>query len=75
MIDSQGDFQMTGDIEIEEGAYNFSLTPSSTKNFNEQLSNITWYGDPYTGIMSIKAAYLEKHSDHSYSETIGFRKY
>ena len=51
---------MTGDIEIEEGAYNFSLYSIINKEFQiEQPSNITWYGDPYTGIMSIKAAYLE----------------
>lgn len=51
---------MTGDLEIEEGAYNFSLYSIINKEFQiEQPSNITWYGDPYAGIMSIKAAYLE----------------
>ncbi len=60
VIDPQGDFQMTGDLEIEEGAYNFSLYSIINKEFQiEQPSNITWYGDPYAGIMSIKAAYLE----------------
>lgn len=60
VIDPQGDFQMTGDVEIEEGAYNFSLYSIINKEFQiEQPSNITWYGDPYSGIMSIKAAYLE----------------
>lgn len=60
VIDSEGDFQMTGDLAIEEGQYNFSLYSIINKEFQiEKPSTITWFGDPYAGVMSIKASYLE----------------
>ena len=62
-IDTQGDFQMTGGLELQEGAYNFSLYNIITKEFQiEQPSNITWYGDPYTAVMSIRGSYSDNVS-------------
>ena len=62
-IDTQGDFNMTGDFDITEGAYNFSLYNIITKEFQmEQPSRISWYGDPYKGIMDIKASYAQNTS-------------
>ncbi len=62
-IDTQGDFQMTGDFEITEGAYNFSLYNIITKEFQiEQPSKISWFGDPYAGIMDINASYAQNTS-------------
>ncbi len=62
-IDTQGDFQMTGGLNITEGAYNFSLYNIITKEFDiEQPSRITWSGDPYTGIMDINASYSQNTS-------------
>ncbi len=62
-IDTQGDFQMTGDLEITEGAYNFSLYNIITKEFNiEQPSRISWFGDPYAGVMDINASYSQSTS-------------
>ncbi|WP_286757364.1 translocation/assembly module TamB domain-containing protein [Roseivirga sp. UBA838] len=63
LIDTQGDFQMTGELDITEGAYNFSLYNLITKEFQiEQPSTITWYGDPYAAVMDIKASYTQNTS-------------
>ncbi len=59
-IDPQGDFNMTGGIDIVDGAYNFSLYNVITKDFEiQQPSRITWYGDPYAGQMDINGAYRQ----------------
>ncbi|HEY9117038.1 MAG TPA: translocation/assembly module TamB domain-containing protein, partial [Roseivirga sp.] len=63
LIDPQGDFQMTGELSITEGAYNFSLYNIITKEFQiEQPSTITWYGDPFAAIMEIKGSYSQNTS-------------
>ena len=73
VIDSNGDFQMTGGLDIAEGAYNFSLYSIINKEFQiEQPSNITWFGDPYAGVMSIKAAYNESTPINPILEQAGF---
>ena len=62
-IDTQGECQMTGGLNILEGGYNFSLYNVITKEFDiEQPSSITWFGDPYTAIMDIKASYSQSTS-------------
>ncbi|MGW8124023.1 translocation/assembly module TamB domain-containing protein [Roseivirga echinicomitans] len=62
-IDTQGDFLMTGGLNITEGAYNFSLYNIITKEFDiEQPSRITWSGDPYAGVMNINASYSQNTS-------------
>jgi len=72
-IDSDGDFQMTGGLDIEEGAYNFSLYSIINKEFQiEQPSSITWYGDPYAGVLSINAAYNESTPITPILEQAGF---
>ena len=58
LIDTQGDFNMFGDFEITEGAYNFTLYNVINKEFNIlPSSTIVWTGDPYTAKMDIKATY------------------
>lgn len=72
-IDSEGDFKMTGGLEITEGAYNFSLYNIITKEFNiEQPSKITWYGDPFAGIMDINASYSQNTSLAPLLNEVGF---
>jgi translocation-and-assembly-module (TAM) inner membrane subunit TamB-like protein len=72
-IDSEGDFKMTGGLEITEGAYNFSLYNIITKEFNiEQPSKITWYGDPLAGIMDINASYSQNTSLTPLLNDVGF---
>ena len=59
-IDTQGNFSLSGNYEITEGKYNFSLYNIVKKDFSiEPGSRITWFGNPYEGIMSIKAIYEE----------------
>lgn len=60
LIDTQGDFNMFGDFEILNGGYNFTLYNIINKEFDIQSgSKITWYGDPYGGILDINATYRQ----------------
>ncbi len=57
-IDTKGDFNMFGDFEFQEGGYNFTLYNIINKEFQIlNSSRITWYGDPYQGILDIRATY------------------
>ena len=62
-IDTQGNFSLAGNYEIVEGLYNFSLYNVVKKKFVVQPGGrITWFGDPYTGVMNLKAFYQENLS-------------
>lgn len=62
-VDTQGNFSLTGNYDIVEGKYNFSLYNVVKKQFDIQPGGrITWFGDPYTGIMNLKASYEENVS-------------
>lgn len=62
-IDTQGNFSLTGNYEIVEGKYNFSLYNVVKREFTVRPGGrITWFGDPYTGIMNLKAVYEESVS-------------
>ncbi len=62
-VDTQGNFSLAGNYDIVEGKYNFSLYNVIKKQFIVQPGGrITWYGDPYTGIMNLKASYEENVS-------------
>jgi hypothetical protein len=62
-IDTQGNFSLAGNYEIVEGLYNFSLYNVVKKKFEVQPGGrITWFGDPYTGVMNLKAFYQENLS-------------
>ncbi|HLU89370.1 MAG TPA: translocation/assembly module TamB domain-containing protein, partial [Cyclobacteriaceae bacterium] len=62
-IDTQGNFSMRGNYEIVDALYNFSLYNVINKKFEiEPGGRISWHGDPYGGIMNIKAAYEENVS-------------
>ena len=59
-IDTNGDFYMFGDLEIEQGGYNFTLYNIINKEFEiEKGSIISWSGDPYKGQMNITANYRQ----------------
>lgn len=59
-LDTQGNFSLSGSYEIVEGLYNFSLYNVVKKKFEIQPGGrINWFGDPYTGIMNLKATYSE----------------
>lgn len=62
-IDTQGNFNLTGNYEITQGQYNFSLYNVVKRRFEIQPGGrITWFGDPYQGIMNLKAVYEENIS-------------
>ncbi len=57
-IDTQGEFTLLGNYEFVEGGYNFTMYNIVNKEFSiSPKSSITWSGDPYGGIMDIKAKY------------------
>lgn len=59
-IDTQGNFNLTGNYEITQGQYNFSLYNVVKREFTiEPGGRITWFGDPYQGVMNLKAVYEE----------------
>jgi hypothetical protein len=59
-MDTKGEFNMFGGIQFTEGAYNFTLYDLINKEFSiKPGSRLTWYGDPYQGIMNITASYRQ----------------
>ncbi|PIB36133.1 hypothetical protein BFP72_12365 [Reichenbachiella sp. 5M10] len=59
-INSDGDFNMFGDFEIDDGGYNFTLYNIINKEFDiNKGSTIAWYGDPYEAQLNIKARYRQ----------------
>ncbi|NJM93701.1 MAG: translocation/assembly module TamB, partial [Cytophagales bacterium] len=57
-IDTEYDFNLFGQYQIRDGAYNFTLANLVNKEFQiNQGSQINWYGNPYEGVLDIKATY------------------
>jgi hypothetical protein len=51
---------MFGVLEFTEGAYNFTLYDIINKEFDiKPGSRISWYGDPYQGLLDITATYRQ----------------
>ncbi len=62
-IDTRGDFNMYGQVEIVRGAYNFTLQGLVNKEFVVRPGGlITWNGDPLAGEMSLAATYTQRTS-------------
>ena len=62
-LDTDGDFNMFGPLEITEGAYNFTVPNLLNKEFEVVPgSRITWYGDPYNATIDLDATYLQRAS-------------
>jgi hypothetical protein len=62
-LDTKGEFNMFGPFEFTEGVYNFTLYDIVSKDFTIQRgSRITWFGDPYTGVLDINATYDQQAS-------------
>ncbi|NVK49900.1 MAG: translocation/assembly module TamB domain-containing protein [Cyclobacteriaceae bacterium] len=62
-IDTQGNFSLNGTYEVTEATYNFSLYNVVKKEFSvDPGGRISWYGDPYQGIMDLTARYEESVS-------------
>lgn len=59
-LDTSGEFELFGDISITEGAYNFTIPNLINKEFSiVPGSTISWYGDPYGGILNLQATYRQ----------------
>ena len=57
------DFKMFGQVDITEGAYNFTFLNLVNKEFTVgDQSRINWDGDPLDGTMNIKAQYTQNTS-------------
>ncbi|MFT5569903.1 MAG: hypothetical protein ACI9RP_001953, partial [Cyclobacteriaceae bacterium] len=70
LINSSGGFDLFGSYAVQEGAYNFT-TSIINKEFNvSQGGTISWFGNPYEGVMDITAVYqqLASISDWSAAE-------
>ena len=62
-IDTRGDFNMFGQVEIVRGAYNFTLQGLVNKEFVVRPGGIvSWNGDPLAGEMNIAATYTQRTS-------------
>jgi hypothetical protein len=62
-IDTNGDFLMFGDYEIDEGGYNFTMYNIINKEFDIlPNSHILWTGDPYAATLDIQATYRQMAS-------------
>jgi TamB, inner membrane protein subunit of TAM complex len=58
LIDTKGDFNMTGDYTIDRGNYTFTFQNIINKQFDIQRgSRISWSGDPYEALIDIRAIY------------------
>jgi hypothetical protein len=59
-LDTKGEFNMFGAVEFTEGAYNFTLYDIINKEFSiNKGSRISWFGDPYQGVLNITASYRQ----------------
>ncbi|MEO7992124.1 MAG: translocation/assembly module TamB domain-containing protein, partial [Chryseolinea sp.] len=62
-LDTKGEFNMFGPFVFTEGFYNFTLYDIINKEFQiTKGSKISWYGDPYQGILDINASYNQMAS-------------
>ena len=62
-IDTRGDFNMYGQVEIVRGAYNFTLQGLVNKEFVVRPGGIiSWSGDPLDGQMNVTATYTQRTS-------------
>ncbi|HEX8549493.1 MAG TPA: translocation/assembly module TamB domain-containing protein, partial [Cytophagaceae bacterium] len=62
-FDSNNAINLYGTYTIEEGSYTFSFMNVVKKEFTvEKGGTVSWYGDPESGIMNIRAIYEAKAS-------------
>ncbi len=62
-IDTRGNFNMYGNVEIVRGLYNFTLLGVVNKEFVVRPGGtISWNGDPYGGTLNLTATYTQKTS-------------
>jgi hypothetical protein len=61
--DTKGDMKMFGNYTFKEGRYNFTMAGIVNKEFViDKGSRMSWNGDPYEGVLDIKAKYAQNVS-------------
>ena len=75
LLDNNGEFELFGDVRIAKGAYNFTYsiagTPIISKEFNIRPGGIiSFYGDPYAGVLNIDAIYRQLASLGDYQSSV-----
>lgn len=69
-MDPNGEFSLLGGLEINQGAYNFTV-PGINKEFQlERGGTINWVGDPYAGIVDLQASYRQLATLNQWDPTI-----
>ncbi|MFY0689441.1 MAG: translocation/assembly module TamB domain-containing protein [Cyclobacteriaceae bacterium] len=59
-LNSNGDFDLFGSIEVKEGAYNWTTSLMMNKEFKiVPGGTINYYGNPYEGILDLDATYRQ----------------
>lgn len=76
VLDTDGEFDLFGEVGIVEGAYNFTSSIAGatllSKEFKiESGGRITWYGDPTKGILDLNAIYRQFASLSDFRATAG----
>src|SRR5690606_11017925 len=62
-VDTDGEFVMNGNYNIERGDYTFTLQNALNKKFDiKSGSRISWSGDPFEAIVNINAGYTQMSS-------------
>lgn len=62
-VDTEGDFVMNGNYNIERGDYTFTLQNALNKKFDIKAgSRISWSGDPFEATVNINAGYTQMSS-------------
>ncbi|MEP0367706.1 MAG: translocation/assembly module TamB domain-containing protein [Cyclobacteriaceae bacterium] len=64
VLDTSGEFEMFGDVSITDGAYNFTSSIGGKTLISKEFSiqsggTISWYGDPYKGVLNLRAIYRQ----------------
>ncbi|MFY0601842.1 MAG: translocation/assembly module TamB domain-containing protein [Cyclobacteriaceae bacterium] len=64
ILDTNGQFELLGDVNITEGAYNFTTSLAGTTILSKEFkiepgSTISWFGDPYKGVLDLEAVYRQ----------------
>lgn len=62
-MNTDGEFNMFGPLEMTEGTYNLTLMGVISREFDVTAgSRITWYGDPYNATLDLEATNMQRAS-------------
>ena len=73
-INTNGDFEMFGGLEISSGAYNFTTSLINKEFQIRPGGTMTWYGDPYNGSLDLEATYRQIADKSDYNDQYSSEK-